>query len=200
MTSRFLSIVALLLLLTSCKESSSPDRMETADTPENKELSLAEQVAEKYGRTAWKDVTELDFTFNVARNGDTISSRAWSWRPKTNDVRLVSRGDTVSYKRSNLGDSLALSTDRGFINDVYWLLPHFKLVWDEDATISYPKPNLISISYGEEGGYTPGDRYDITIDDQLLLTSWDYLPAGKTEPVMSTSFTNYKEIGGLLFA
>ncbi len=192
------TLFTVLLVATSCKNEEQADQMEKADAMET--LSTAQKVAQKAGIDNWSEVKSIDFTFNVDRNGETLSKRSWKWQPKTDQVTLISKNETISYHRNMALDSLALSADRAFINDSYWLLPQFKLIWDEGTTITYPDEKTITIAYGNQGGYTPGDRYDLTINDDYKVTSWDYYPAGKREPAMTTSFENYQNFNGLVIA
>ena len=58
------------------------------------------------------------------------------------------------------------------------------MVWDSNATISETKKaegpiskdelNMITMTYSDEGGYTPGDAYDIFYDDDYLIKEIDY--------------------------
>ena len=101
-----------------------------------KELTIAEKIANANGFADWKNVSQIDFTFNVDRD-TTHFERSWSWKPKTGDVTLISANDTISYNRKTV-DSISLNADKGFINDKYWLLAPFQLVWDQSAKLSEP--------------------------------------------------------------
>jgi hypothetical protein len=192
----------VLLLIASCKSNNEnePATDTVTDGVNLKELTLDQKVADQAGIEAWNDVERIEFTFNVAKNGDTLTSRAWSWKPKTNEVQLVSKGKTVSYNRNQELDSLTVSTDRAFVNDVYWLLPAYKLVWDQGTKISYPEDQLIQLEYTGDGGYTPGDRYDLKVDENNEITEWSYYPNGAAEPAMTTTFENYKTYNGIRIA
>lgn len=190
------------LLIFSCKNETgkveNPEVSQTSDMEED--TTLTQKVADRAGLSAWSDVETVKFTFNVSKNGDTLSSRKWTWNPKTNAVELVSKGETVNYSRKKNIDSLYIGTDRTFINDVYWLLPAFKLVWDQGTQISYPNDNLIKLEYTGDGGYTPGDRYDLTIDENNDISEWSYFRAGADLTDMTTSFENYENYNGIRIA
>lgn len=107
-------------------------------------------------------------------------------------------------------DSIALKADRGFINDKFWALIPFQLIWDEGTTISEveksqspikkEKLNKITILYSNEGGYTPGDAYDIYFDDNYIIKEWSYREGNTTEPSLSNTFENYQEFNGIKIA
>jgi hypothetical protein len=193
----YLILLLFSIAITSCKNKET----EEVVTEEPQEFSM--QVAQNSGLDQWDDVKQVDFTFNVERNGETMASRNWQWNPKSNQVTLTSATDTITYNRSQQLDSLAISADRAFINDVYWLLPQFKLAWDTGKEITYPESaeaKMIQVQYTGNDGYTPGDRYDMVIDDKMMINKWMYYPKGATEPAMTTSFEDYKDYNGIKVA
>jgi hypothetical protein len=196
-----LAYLFTIVLLISCKS----DPKEPVDKPDTNieqelELSLAQEVAQQAGIDNWNEVQSLEFSFNVSKNGMTQPPRVWKWNPKTDDVVLESKGEIISYNRNKALDSLAASADRAFINDVYWLLPAYKLVWDKGTQITYPSENLIQLEYTGDGGYTPGDRYDLQLNEDQDIISWSYYPQGSEQPALNTSFENYKDYNGLRIA
>ena len=197
---RNLLIVFSLIFICSCQQD------QKSSTPEV-ELSEAEKIAVAHGFENWNNVKEIEFTFNVDR--DTIHfERSWKWSPKTDDVWVKMGENTISYNRSEM-DSSSLNADKGFINDKFWLLVPFQLVWDDSTTISDSKKvqapisgdelNMITILY-KAGGYTPGDAYDIYYDDEHLIKEWVFRRANSAEPSLTNSFENYQDIGGLKIA
>ncbi|MEL0652466.1 hypothetical protein V6246_13645 [Algibacter sp. TI.3.09] len=197
----FIYITLITLLITSCKDN-------TKSIPEPKSLTMAEKIANAHGFENWKNVNEIAFTFNVDKDS-THFERHWVWKPKTNDITSITSTDTISYNRSAL-DSISLKVDPGFINDKFWLLIPFQLVWDSGTTISEPVKteapisktalNKITLTYSNNGGYTPGDAYDIFYDDNFLIKEWIFRKANQTEPSMMTTFENYKDINGFKLA
>ncbi|ARN79098.1 hypothetical protein BST97_14470 [Nonlabens spongiae] len=198
---KFTFLLLAFFALIACKDKTADTKREATDTKETeKTMSVDYAIAKNAGIEEWNKVKEVHFTFNVERNGSIMCSRQWKWQPKTEKVSLVSKGDTVVYNRSEKLDSLTVSTDRAFINDVYWLLPYFKTQWDEGANISFPNDQTMQVQYTGDGGYTPGDRYDLTFDKNKRITSWDYYPAGSDQPAMTTSFENYQTVNDILIA
>lgn len=194
---KYLILALSAVAISSCKNEQN-EEITVAETPE-----LYMQVAQNSGIDQWNDVEELDFTFNVERNGEVLSSRKWEWNPKTNEVTLISKKDTINYNRSQPLDSLSLSADRAFVNDIFWLLPQYKLVWDEGKEITYPESTdgkVVKVQYTGNDGYTPGDRYDMVIGDDNNINKWMYYPKGAQEPAMTTTFEDYKDYNGIKIA
>ncbi len=197
------SIILLIILITSvsCKH-----KQETKDA--EKEVSIAKKIAKANGFENWKNVTLINFTFNVDKD-TTHFERSWSWKPKTGDVTLISGKDTISYNRKSV-DSISLKADKGFINDKFWLLAPFQLVWDSGTTISEPiteeapisktQLNKITLTYPNEGGYTPGDAYDFYFGDDFIVKEWIFRRGNAKEPTMMTSWENYQDFNGVKIA
>lgn len=192
------TLFLIFLIAVSCK---SPGKEEV-------KLSAEEHIAKAHGFSNWDKVKRIDFKFRVAF--DTVNrDRHWSWWPKKGDVTLIMNNDTISYNRSNI-DTLQLKADQRFINDKFWLLVPFQLVWDEGITISEPLTSLapmsqkeyqsITIKYGDQGGYTPGDTYKIFFDNKYIIREWVYQSSDTSRPPRSYSFENYKEYHGIKFA
>lgn len=195
-------LILISILTFSCKN----EKNKTLS--EKEPLTLPEMIAFAHGVEHWEQVEELKFTFNLDR-GENHSERSWSWKPKTDDVTLYSSDDTIQYNRKNL-DSLSLQADRAFINDKYWLLAPFNLVWDEGTTFSQkdsvkaPISNKIiqqlTITYGDEGGYTPGDAYDFFFENDFQIKEWIFRKGNDSIPSLVTTWENYKDFNGIKIA
>ena len=199
----------MLTILTACKSETKEQTTEVETTSEvKKELTTAEKIAKAHGFDNWKNVNEIKFTFNVDR-GENHFERSWTWNPKTNDVRLISEKDTIQFNRKSI-DSISMKTDRAFINDKFWMLVPFQLVWDKGTTfseaikeitpISKTELNKITLTYGNEGGYTPGDAYDIYYDDDFIIKEWVFREGNSKEPSMTTTFENHEDFNGIKIA
>lgn len=194
----------LLLILISIISFSCKKEIKMA---ENK-VSTAEKIAHAHGLTNWNTINQIDFTFNVDKDSSHFE-RSWSWKPKQNEVSLIVDKDTISYNRSKI-DSLTIQTDQGFINDKYWLLAPFQLVWDQGtkildstnkiAPISKVALNKLTLVYGNSGGYTPGDAYDFYYDDNYMIKEWIFRKGNTATPSMITSFENYEDYKGIKIA
>jgi hypothetical protein len=204
-------ILCAIAIMSSCKNETSTGAGEEMTTPEKTTtLTTAQRLANTAGLENWNEVEEIKFSFNVGKTGKTVLTRNWTWNPKTNDIQLIALEDTIRYNRNSKLDSLQISSDRAFINDVYWLIPEFKLVWDQGTTITEKKSqtapiskdslDMITIVYNNEGGYTPGDAYDIYYDADHKFKEWVYRRGNDNTPSMMTSFEKFKTIEGLTFA
>ena len=200
----------LTFLLLGCNNTQKSSENHPSDATAKKNDSLAHsdiryQIANANGFQNWNEVSEISFTFNVDR-GENHFERSWLWKPRTGDVKMVSQKDTVIYNRSKM-DSLIMKTDGAFINDKYWLLAPFQIVWDEGITFSEKENAIAPISkdtlkqltivYGNEGGYTPGDAYDLFYDENFKIKEWNFRKGNAEKPSMSTTWEDYENFNGL---
>ncbi|MBT8303656.1 MAG: hypothetical protein KJP09_04230 [Bacteroidia bacterium] len=193
-------LASLLVIVFSCKNNPS--------TIETDEFTISEKIAKASGIDHWGNVNSIQFTFNVDR-ADSHFERSWKWNPKTDDVIMMTKTDTVSYNRSTL-DSISTRADKGFINDKFWLLAPFNLVWDKGTTITYEDSVKVNLSdnilnkattvYGSEGGYTPGDAYDFYYDDNYMVREWVFRKGNQEEPSMITTWEDYEDFNGIKIA
>ncbi len=173
-----------------------------------KEFSIPEKIAYAHGIEHWNEVTQIAFTFNVDKDS-THYERSWIWNPKSNDITSISGNNTISYNRKRI-DSTTLKTDQAFINDKYWLLVPFQLVWDKGTTISEvvrkKAPisnnvlNKITLTYADEGGYTPGDAYDLYYSDDFIIKEWVFRKGNSNEPSLINTFENHQNFNGIEIA
>ena len=96
----------------------------------------------------------------------------------------------VDVKFSDKGKKLRSNSQ----NDKYWAMMPFQLAWDtgytyevfENATspIQGLPSTKLSILYGTEGGYTPGDAYDLYLNKEHQILEWTFrkgnAPEGRT--------------------
>ncbi len=189
-----LLILGIIALCFSCKQKEE----KIIKAPE---LSIAQKIANAHGFERWNKVSEVQFKF--------AGNRLWNWNPKTDAVKLTTNTDTISYNRTSM-DSIATKADRAFINDKFWLLIPFQLVWDTSASISEPieatapiaktQMNKITITYAKEGGYTPGDAYDIYFDKDFIIKEWVFRKGNAEAPSLINTFENYQDFNGLKIA
>ncbi|MEL4307864.1 hypothetical protein [Joostella sp. CR20] len=195
----FVLLLCAVVLFYSCKKEKV--------TPKN--LNPLEEIAYTNGFENWNSVEEIKYTFNVDR--DTAHfERSWVWKPKTNEVTLIKNGDALTFKRSQILSDEELAADKNFINDVYWLLAPYKLVWDKGITYETTDKDLAPISndslkkltivYANEGGYTPGDAYDFYMNQDNEVQEWVYRENNSSSKCMMTTWEDYKEIKGIKLA
>src|SRR5690606_19274310 len=104
---RLVTLLSIITLCVSCKSDKKDVPQETPKT-----LSIAENIANANGFEHWKEVSKIDFTFNVDRDSSHFE-RSWTWKPKTEDVTLISGKDTISYNRKSI-DSISMKADKAF--------------------------------------------------------------------------------------
>lgn len=212
MKTHFASLFILFLLLgctngqKSSQNANSESTLAQSDSLQNK--PIGHTIANANGYENWNNISEIAFTFNVDRGANHFE-RSWSWKPKSNEVSLISEKDTTSYNRSQM-DSLHLKTDAAFINDKYWLLAPFQLVWDKGiimteeqnalAPISKDTLHQLTIVYPDQGGYTPGDAYDFFYDENHKIREWNYRKSNAQTPTMSTTWEDYQSFNGIEIA
>jgi len=191
-------------LLVNCKPETKKEIVEP-----QKELNILERIAEANGFGNWKDVKTVAFTFNVDRDTSHFE-RHWVWNIPNKEVTGISLGDTISYNRMAV-DSTLSEVDGAFINDKYWLLAPFNLIWDQPnftfehlentpAPMANEPMQKLTIVYGSEGGYTPGDAYDFYLSEDLLIREWVFRKSNADTPSLITSWENYEEFNGIKIA
>lgn len=201
---KIILILLLGLVMGSCREKKIKEKKKN-----EVQLTILDKIAQAHGYAQWNNVRELRFTLNADRD-TTHFERTWIWKPQENEVIRIFNSDTIAYKRTAM-DSTLYEVDAGFINDKYWLLAPFNLVWDrssfsfeqqEAATtpISNEPMQKLTIVYGNEGGYTPGDAYDFFFEDDYVIKEWVFRKSNQAEPTIITTWEDYSTLGGLLIS
>jgi hypothetical protein len=179
---------------------------------------ILEQIAKTYGLDSFGQIEGIRYTFNLDFPGVKLA-RAWEWEPKTGKVSYEGKdkdGKPVkaSYMRSELGsqsDAVKNEVDPGFINDNYWFLFPFHAYWDSSATVTdqgmhkLPVGNgsaeLVAVKYPAEGGYTPGDTWELYVGKDNRVEQLVYHRGGPKKPsVVIATWAGYKKAGPLLIS
>jgi len=200
---RYFYFIYFLILLFSCKNENTNSKTKITN------LSVAQKIANAHGFENWKRVSSIEFTLNVNR-GSNHYDRQWKWEPQKSMVTInTNKENTYSYHTSKV-DSISIRTDQGFINDKFWLLAPFNLIWNTEASVSSPtkEPSLIdktilnkiTLLYPKEGGYTPGDAYDYYYDDDFIVKEWAYRQGNRKAPTLITKWENYQDFEGIKIA
>ena len=186
-------VLILFFLFVSCKNE--PSQVKEV------ELSAAQKIANAHGFEIWNKVDEVRFTFK--------GKRTWLWKPRTDAVTLIKDTVSINYNRKAIDTSL-IRIDRSFINDKFWLFIPFQLVWDKGTNISNPikekapisgkTKNKITIVYSGNGGYTPGDAYDIYYNDAYFIEEWVFRKGNRQKPSIVNTFENYQDFSGIKIA
>ena len=181
--------------------------------------AVIEQIAKAYGIDSFEQIDAVRYTWNVDIPGLFKASHVWQWEPKTNKVSYEGTDKDgkpvkVSYMRSELGsqpDTVKNEVDPSFVNDNYWLLFPLHAYWDTSATVTdqgmqqLPLGNgtaeLVSVKYPSEGGYTPGDTWDLYVGKNNRVEQFAYHRGGPRKPsVVVATWEGYKKAGPLLIS
>lgn len=198
-------VAAAASLLSACAATDRPTS--TAD--------IRSDIAGSYGIASFGQVDEIRYTFNV-KLGEKQVKRSWIWWPKSDRVEYRPGGDqtkAVRYSRNDLDGSTSdeiKKIDAAFINDQYWLLFPYHLVWDQQTTVAdigrQPMPiggqsaRSVVVTYPPSGGYTPGDVYELFIGPDNRLIQWIYRKGGSVEPTRVTTWQDHRKVGPLTLA
>jgi hypothetical protein len=203
---KFTFLIICIVILGSCKDRSESTSIE-AEHHSGIDLTINEQVAYANGFKEFEDVKQLNFTFNVKVNDTLRTSRAWKWFPQEDRIELTEKGETITYNNDGDFTEPEQAADRKFINDTYWLLFPYQLVWSDfdmehtqnaEAPISKEQMQQLTISFENEGGYTPGDTYHIFFKNDKLIKEWTYVSSGGRS--LSTTWEDYKDFDGIKIA
>ncbi len=159
---------------------------------------VAQKIANAYGFQNFQKVNSLSYTFNVKRDTFPATSRSWKWNVKENTVTMITSKETVTYKRDTIQSAAMKSVDGRFINDQYWLLFPYHLIWDAGtiistksnvaAPISKKEWTMLTIQYNNKDGYTPGDAYDLFVDENYLIKEWNFRKGNAEKPSLTTTW------------
>jgi hypothetical protein len=178
---------------------------------------VAEQMAKTFGLDSFGQIDAIRYTFNITFPGVNVS-RSWEWEPKTGRVSYEGKDKDgkpvkVSYERSQLSsqsDLIKNEVDPGFINDQYWLIFPFHVMWDSSASVTdegkqklplaKTSAEKIVVKYPSEGGgYTPGDTWELYLGADKRVAEMVYHRGGPKKPsLVIARWSGYKKAGPLL--
>jgi len=176
---------------------------------------ILEQIAKTYGLDSFKQIEAIRYTWNGEITGLFKASRKWEWEPKTGKVSYEGKDKDgkpvkVTYHRSQ-ATGVPEDIDANFLNDQYWLLLPFHVIWDTSATVTdegmqkLPLGNgsgeKLVVKYPSDGGYSPGDTWDVYVGADGRAQEFVYHRGGPKKPsVVIAPWTDYKKAGPLLFS
>ncbi len=176
---------------------------------------IAENIAKAYGLDSWGQIEQIRYTFNIDIPGLKVS-RTWTWEPKADRVTYEGKDKAgnpvkVTYLRSQLStqpDNVKKEIEPGFVNDQYWLIFPFHAYWDganvEDLgmhklPLGKSSAERVVVKYSGEGGYTPGDTWELYVGPDSRVQEFIYHRGGSTKPsVVIATWAGYKKAGPLL--
>lgn len=156
------------------------------------EQKPAVELANAHGLQSWPEVEQIEFTFQVNRTPPVI--RHWHWNVSTGEVTRTSGGEAHTIQVDALSGEKETEVHSQFINDTFWLLFPFSIVWSNPEVTDHGRVDLeiggetvearkLTALWPSEGGYTPGDAYDLFIADDYEILAWTFrrsnAPEGK---------------------
>src|SRR5262245_37092413 len=203
-TTRLLALGVLALAATSWAQTRPP---------------IIEQIAKTYGLDSFGQVEAIRYTWNGEIPGVFKLAHVWEWEPKTGKVSYEGKDKEgkpvkVTYLRSQLSsqpDAVKNEVDPAFVNDNYWLLFPFHAYWDTSATVTDQgmrklpvgtgSAKLVAVKYPADGGYTPGDTWDLYVGKDNRVEQLVYHRGGPKKPsLVTTTWAGYKKAGPLLIS
>ena len=178
--------------------------------------TIAEQIGKAYGVDSFGQVEAIRYTFNIPA---FKLSRTWVWEPKTDTVSYEGTDKEgkpvkVTYKRDELSsqsDAVKNEIDPAFVNDHYILLFPLHVAWDDWATvtdegthempISKKPARRVVVKYPPQGGYSPGDTWELYVGKDNRLEEFVFARAGAGAPKGYTgTWEGYEKAGPLLLS
>ena len=180
--------------------------------------AIAKQIADVYGLDSFEQIEAIRYTFHLEAPGHNLS-RSWVWQPKTDQVSYEGKDKsgklvTVTYVRSQLDSQPAnvqKEIDPAFVNDQYTLLFPLHVYWDswadvhemgmQELPLGKDSAEKVVVKYPSEGGYTPGDTWDLYIGSDKRVQEFAYHRGGHGQPKLITAkWEDYKKAGPLLIS
>ncbi len=178
---------------------------------------IAEKMAKTYGLDSFGQIEAVRYTFNLDFPGRKLS-RTWVWEPKADRVTYEGKDKAgnpvkVTYVRSQLSSQPANvknEIDPGFVNDQYWLVFPFHVIWDTGANVEDKGMHKLPIGKGSaehvvvkysSGGYTPGDTWELYVGPDNRVQEFVFRHGGSAKPsVTIATWAGYKKAGPLLIS
>jgi len=178
---------------------------------------IAEQMAKTYGVDSFGQIEAIRYTWNAELPGAKLSNR-WEWKPKTDTVSYEGKDKEgkliqVTYQRSQLAsqsDAIKNEIDPAFINDQYWLILPFHVVWDgatvttdgtQKLSLSGGSAERIVVKYSSDAGYEPGDTWELYVGADRRVEEIVYHRGGSKPPkLVVATYADHKKAGPLLIS
>jgi hypothetical protein len=179
---------------------------------------IAQQIANAHGLESFGQIEAIRYTWNAEFPGGHQLSHKWEWSPKTDTVSYEGKDKDgnpvkVTYQRSQLdsqSDVVKKEIDPDFANDQYWTLLPFHLLWDgatatDEGQQKRPTGDTsaqrVTFKYPSEGGYQPGDTWDLYIGADKRIEEIAYHRGAANPPHLVTGiYKDYKKAGPLLIS
>lgn len=180
---------------------------------ESEAMAVRQLIGKSYGAQYFDQIEQLQYTYNV-KKGEQHHRRFWIWDPRTDRVTFdaLDYTDPVTYFRKDLqanSSNLLKSIDAWFINDNYWFLFPFHVARDTRTMIEDVGLRKLPMGQGdafcvvvtypvEGGGDTPGDVYELYLNEKVRLVQWVYRREGSKTPTRIATWDDHRNIGPLV--
>ncbi len=179
---------------------------------------IAQQIAKTYGLDSFGQIEAIRYAWNAEFPGGHKVSNKWEWSPKTNTVSYEGKDKQgnpvkVTYQRSQIdsqSDVVKKEVEPAFANDQDWTLLPFHLLWDGAAATDEGQQKLpigdgsaqkVAMKYPSEGGYQPGDTWDLYVGPDKRIVEITYHRSAPNPPhLVSATYAGYKKAGPLLIS
>jgi hypothetical protein len=180
--------------------------------------AIAKQIADTYCLDSFEQVEAIRYTFHLEAPGHNLS-RSWVWEPKTDQISYESKDKSgrpvkITYVRSQLDgqpENVRKEIDPAFVNDQYTPLFPFHVYWDSWADVhelgmqklplGKGSAEKVEVKYPSDGGYTPGDTWDLYLGSDKRVQEFAYHRGGHGQPKLITAkWEDYKKAGPLLIS
>ena len=181
---------------------------------ETQKMTVRQNIGNAYGVHHFSQIEQIQYEFNV-KIGDKQIRRFWIWEPKLDRVTFkgMNYQEAVSYHRSEIEtttSSALKKVDAWFINDNYWLLFPFHTAWDANTKvedigrqklpIGDGKARCVVVTFPATGGYTPGDVYEVYLDDDYRFLQWVYRRGGSKQATRIATWENHRQAGPIVIS
>jgi hypothetical protein len=177
-------------------------------------------MAKTYGLDSFGQIEAIRYMFNV-NLGALKLSRTWVWEPQADRVAYTGKDKAgkpvqATYVHAQLSSQPAVvkdEVDQASVNDQYWLVLPFHVVWDgahvEDTgmhklPLGKGSARRVVVKYGSGGGYAPGDTWELYVGSDNRVKELVYHGGGpglqKRPRVLIATWAGYKQAGPLLLS
>lgn len=193
-------------------------RVESVQEEDSLEEQLKARLFDFYGIDNFDEIEGLQWCFVVRRDDKAVAARFWDWNIEEGQVRRATlEGEelVLSTIREDFSEEEKSREEweevhRQFINDQYWLTFSRRALTDSGVDfeaqdgevvtgLAQEEVDRLSVLYRGEDGYTPGDRYDLFLNDEGRIVGWRYLRGGESEGGRVMVFEALRELGPLVY-
>ncbi|MHA6248049.1 DUF6503 family protein [Pontibacter sp. CAU 1760] len=207
---KILYLFLAVLLGTACRPNEATDTTAPTDYP-----AYFQEVLEAHGGLAkWQELSSMQFELYNNSNGKTETHLI-----DTNTRKDLVQGDgyTVGYDGSEVWVSPTLAAFEGksprFYHNLYFYFyampfvladPGVQYSQEENLMIQGKTYNVIGISFGENVGDTPEDRYRVLVDPATKRIEWllytiTYFDKNAADEFKAMKFDGYEQHHGMIF-